>query len=331
MENQNKPENFFESIYVHIPFCEIKCPYCDFNAYSDVDHLTENLINSIEKEIVYWGTLFKNQKIKSIFFGGGTPSWIESKYIQNIIKIIKENFNLNKDIEITLESNPMDLTKTKIDDYLHSGINRFSVGIQSLNDKTLKFIGRNHNRKEALKALKNLNNKRAANFSVDIMFGIPYQTVAEIKETVETLIKFNPTHFSSYSFTIEPNTPFHKFVKEKKIKELDEDIYIDIFNTIYSILKNNNYINYEISNWALKGYESTHNTNYWDNNNFLGVGPGAHSYINEIRFSNTKSPKKYIEQIEKCKNNNNLQIHNFNEFIKTINFIYDHEIITKAF
>ena len=329
MENQNKPENFFESIYVHIPFCEIKCPYCDFNAYSDVDHLTENLINSIEKEIVYWGTLFKNQKIKSIFFGGGTPSWIESKYIQNIIKIIKENFNLNKDIEITLESNPMDLTKTKIDDYLHAGINRFSVGIQSLNDKTLKFIGRNHNRKEALKSLKNLNDKKANNFSVDIMFGIPYQTVAEIKETVETLIKFNPTHFSSYSFTIEPNTPFHKFVKEKKIKELDEDIYIDIFNTIYSILKNNNYINYEISNWALKGYESTHNTNYWDNNNFLGVGPGAHSYINEIRFSNTKSPKKYIEQIEKCKNNNNLQIHNFNEFIKTINFIYDHEIITK--
>ena len=138
MENQNKPENFFESIYVHIPFCE--------------------------KEIVYWGTLFKNQKIKSIFFGGGTPSWIESKYIQNIIKIIKENFNLNKDIEITLESNPMDLTKTKIDDYLHSGINRFSVGIQSLNDKTLKFIGRNHNRKEALKALKNLNDKKANNF-----------------------------------------------------------------------------------------------------------------------------------------------------------------------
>jgi len=316
--NQNKHTNF-ESIYIHIPFCEIKCPYCDFNAYSNIDNLTSDLIKAMKVEIDLWASLFEKKDIKSIYFGGGTPSWIDAAYIKDILRSISNNFNVSDNTEITLECNPIDLTNEKISTYINAGISRFSVGIQSLNDKTLKFIGRNHDRMKALNSLNNLRSNNVTNFSVDIMYGIPYQTHEEIKETVNTLLEFEPSHFSSYSFTIEPNTPFFKYVKENKIKEIDEEEYLKIFNILYLLLKENNYVNYEISNWAKKGFESIHNLNYWDNNKFLGIGPGAHSYINNFRFFNESSPKKYINKISKQNSLNNFA--DFADILQNFNFI----------
>ena len=292
-------QTHFESIYIHIPFCEIKCPYCDFNAYSKIDDLTKNLVEAIKLEINFWSSKFKKNQIKSIYFGGGTPSWIDSEYITIILSEINKHFELSNNAEITLECNPIDLTNKKITDYIDSGINRFSVGIQSLDNKTLKFIGRNHNKAQALDGLNNIRTNNIQNFSVDIMYGIPYQTHSQIKDTVNGLLEFDPAHFSAYSFTVEPNTPFHKFVREKKIKELDENEYMKIFHELYDSLEKNNYVNYEISNWAKNNFESIHNLNYWDNNKFLGIGPGAHSYVNNFRFFNENSPKQYISKINK--------------------------------
>ena len=279
-------QTHFESIYIHIPFCEIKCPYCDFNAYSKIDDLTKNLVEAIKLEILFWSSKFKKNQIKSVYFGGGTPSWIDSEYISIILDEISKNFELSSNAEITIECNPIDLTNKKITDYIESGINRFSVGIQSLDNKILKFIGRNHNKAQALEGLNNIRANNIQNFSVDIMYGIPYQTHSQITETVNGLLEFDPAHFSAYSFTIEPNTPFQKFVKEKKIKELDENEYMKIFHQLYDLLEKNHYENYEISNWAKTSFESIHNLNYWDNNKFLGIGPGAHSYVNNSLMPN---------------------------------------------
>ena len=207
------------SLYVHLPWCVKKCPYCDFNAYSKIDDLTKNLVEAIKLEILFWSSKFKKNQIKSVYFGGGTPSWIDSEYISIILAEINKNFDLSSNAEITIECNPIDLTNKKITDYIQSGINRFSVGIQSLDNKTLKFIGRNHNKAQALEGLNNIRTNNIQNFSVDIMYGIPYQTHSHITETVNGLLEFDPAHFSAYSFTIEPNTPFHKFVKEKNSKK----------------------------------------------------------------------------------------------------------------
>ena len=307
-------QTHFESIYIHIPFCEIKCPYCDFNAYSKIDDLTKNLVEAIKLEILFWSSKFKKNQIKSVYFGGGTPSWIDSEYISIILAEISKNFELSSNAEITIECNPIDLTNKKIIDYIESGINRFSVGIQSLDNKTLKFIGRNHNKAQALEGLNNIRANNIQNFSVDIMYGIPYQTHSEITETVNGLLEFDPAHFSAYSFTIEPNTPFQKFVKEKKIKELDENEYMKIFHQLYDLLEKNHYENYEISNWAKTSFESIHNLNYWDNNKFLGIGPGAHSYVNNYRFYNENSPKQYISKLNKQKS-----IPSTNEFLNLLN------------
>jgi len=264
-------------------------------------------------------------KIKSIYFGGGTPSWIDSIYIYEIVTDLKKHFEFNENIEITIECNPIDLLDTKISDYKSAGINRYSVGIQSLNNKILKFIGRNHNREQALKGINNLLKNNISNFSVDIMYGIPKQSYLDIKDTVNELLKFNPTHFSAYSFTIEPNTPFEKYVRERKINELNEDEYMKIFHQLYDILEENDYFNYEISNWAKPNYESIHNLNYWDNNKFLGIGPGAHSYINNYRFHNEKSPKKYIAKIDDIKSNPSSI--SFFDILKNNDFILDSEKI----
>ena len=327
LTNKKIQNNFseFESIYVHIPFCEIKCPYCDFNAYSKIDNLTESLIAAIKSEIHFWSVKFPSMKIKSIYFGGGTPSWIDSIYIYDIVTDLKKHFEFNENIEITIECNPIDLLDTKISDYKSAGINRYSVGIQSLNNKILKFIGRNHNREQALKGINNLLKNNISNFSVDIMYGIPKQSYLDIKDTVNDLLKFNPTHFSAYSFTIEPNTPFEKYVRERKIIELNEDEYMKIFHQLYDILEENDYFNYEISNWAKPNYESIHNLNYWDNNKFLGIGPGAHSYINNYRFHNEKSPKKYIAKIDDIKSNPSSI--SFFDILKNNDFILDSEKI----
>ena len=298
-------------LYIHIPFCQTKCSYCDFNTYAGIETLLTPYIDSICTEIKLWGSVIPDTDIKTIFFGGGTPSYIPEDSLGQILNTIKEEMNTTNCKEITIESNPNDLSKIKkLEYYLEIGINRISIGIQSFNDYHLKNIDRRHSAAEGINAIKNAESAGFKNINIDLMFGLPYQTKNEWIETLEVIPTIPIQHISMYCLTIEKNTPMFHQVNQETLPMPDQDLAAEMYEISTNFMQQQNFRHYEISNWAKNNMLCIHNLAYWKNQQFIGVGPGAHSSLFSYRFSNIESPKKYIQKLKF--NPNSQKIHNNN-------------------
>lgn len=282
--------------YIHIPFCKQKCLYCDFISFASKGEIQERYVKALIKEIENWKIKNKNTKIDTIYIGGGTPSYLESKYITQILDTIK--VSMTKNCEVTIEVNPGTVTVQKLEDYKKAGINRLSIGLQSTKDELLKLIGRIHNFEEFLNTYNQARKVGFKNINVDLMIGLPIQTIKDIKESLEKIIELNPEHISVYSLIVEENTPMYNLIKQGKLKLPDEETERNMYWYVKNTLELKGYKHYEISNFAKKGYESIHNLNGWEQKEYRGFGVAAHSYIDNIRFSNIIDMYDYTNNIE---------------------------------
>ena len=291
-----KPNKVPISLYVHFPWCEKQCPYCDFNIEvkrnaGDEEDLLKAIINDLNFSKKY----ISNRKFKSIYFGGGTPSLIPIEVIKKIIHNLYQNKLLEKDCEISFELNPKEVRKDYLDDLVSIGINRISIGIQSFNSNTLAALERNHDEIDALKAIKLASETKSINTTIDLIYGVMGQELESFKNDIETFCSFDIDHLSLYQLTIEPNTIFYK-----KELVLPADSLIESMEmTAKDLLNKNNLYQYEVSSWSKKNKESQHNMNYWLYGDYLGVGPGAHSKITTIdsitRMIKLKKVSSYIK------------------------------------
>ena len=298
-------------IYVHIPFCKRKCLYCDFNSYANCSHeLIFSYLTALNREIVLAGETFgkrgNNREITSIFIGGGTPSLLDVKAVENIFENLKNHFEICENAEITIEANPESVTEEKLVAYKKCGVNRLSIGVQSLDDGNLQAVGRIHDVQTAKKAV-NLAKKHFENVSCDLIVGLPFDTIESVKSEVETLAK-DVNHLSVYQLILEEGTPLAKMVEEGKITLPDDDETIDLFNAANETLKNLGFSRYEVSNFARDGKYSRHNFGYWMREEYLGIGAGASSFLKpcpqiqniacETRFEREEDVEEYIASVE---------------------------------
>lgn len=297
-------------IYVHIPFCKHKCYYCDFISYANKESLVERYINVLIREITdvatgnrldYENGIDELFNVNTIYIGGGTPSFIESKYIVNIISTIKEYFKINENAEITLEVNPGTVNENKLKDYFNAGVNRLSIGLQATNDSLLKEIGRIHTYEEFLNTYKLARKIGFKNINADLMIGLPKQTIEDVEKAVNDLIKLGLEHISVYSLILEEGTVLEEQIRSGKLKLPEDEEERKMYWKVKSILEANGYIHYEISNFAKKGYESQHNLDCWRQKEYVGFGVAAHSYTNDVRYSNIENLEEYIENYENDK------------------------------
>ncbi|HIE59581.1 MAG TPA: radical SAM family heme chaperone HemW [Hydrogenothermaceae bacterium] len=291
---ENKP---IKGIYIHIPFCSLKCPYCDFLSITNTDqNLHKKYINFLIKEL----RLYKNKfqfNIETIYFGGGTPSLISSNLIEKVIRFIKENFTCIQNLEITLEANPNTLSLEEIKILKEAGVNRISIGNQSFNRKTLQKLGRDHNQKQTVKLIDNCIKAEITNINLDLIYGVEDQNLKDLKKDLNRYTNLPITHISAYMLTAYNDTPLGSMVLDGKYKLPGEEETIEMFYLINETLEKKGFYRYELSNWAKKGYECKHNIFYWVDEYYLGVGVSASSYIKDFRFTNTKNLSAYFEKL----------------------------------
>ncbi|MBM4170511.1 MAG: radical SAM family heme chaperone HemW [Ignavibacteria bacterium] len=281
------------AIYIHIPFCDHKCIYCDFYSIINYDNVSSYLA-SLKTEINYYSKKFSNdRKIISIFFGGGTPSYMEPQYIQQIIDIVKENFFVADEAEITLETNPGTVDKEKLIEFKKSGINRISIGVQSFDDDELKFLTRIHNSETAVKTVRDSFESGIENISLDLIFNLPKQSKQKWLSNLEKAVALPIKHLSAYSLILEPGTILNKMVMDGKVKMQSEEHDADLYEMTIDFLTQNGYEQYEVSNFAKPGYQCIHNIAYWEYNDYIGFGTSAHSFVNGERWWNYSSLNFY--------------------------------------
>ncbi len=280
-------------VYVHIPFCKQKCYYCDFISYCNKDNLIDDYVKAVKKEIRMQNI---QSQITTVYIGGGTPSYIDSKYIVEIIEEIKKK-NISKRPEITIEVNPGTVTKEKLKNYKKCGINRLSIGLQSAQDEILKEIGRIHNFEQFLETYQMARKVGFKNINVDLILGIPNQRIKDLKNSLEKIIELQPEHISVYSLIVEDGTPIANKIEKGELELPDEDTERNMYWYVKNTLELNGYIHYEISNFAKKGRESKHNKNCWNQNQYFGFGVAAHSYRDITRYSNTEKIEEYIKNV----------------------------------
>ncbi len=306
-------------IYLHIPFCKTKCPYCDFYSIeqtSDFDFYHAAILKEIELRKDY----FKGP-VETIYFGGGTPSLFNGKKLGELLDKMDSVFSIQTDVEITLEANPDDLKEVFCKELVGKGINRISLGTQSFHDAELEFLGRRHTAAKNHEALEYIFSAGFENVSIDLIYGLPGSTKQKLSESIERAIQYPVKHISAYHLTIEPGTPFYKMMKRGIIKEVGDEKSATLFESLITALKNQGFHQYEISNFAKDGYYSLHNSNYWKGKSYLGLGPSAHSFNGKTRSWNVSDVNSYIENI----NNENLPLEEeyltetdkFNEYIMT--------------
>jgi oxygen-independent coproporphyrinogen-3 oxidase len=283
-------------IYIHIPFCKTFCSYCDFYSITDNSE-TEPFVQALILEISLQAGYLEGEDIETVYFGGGTPSLLTPGQISQIISSVRTNFTLVKDPEITIEVNPDDVYEGYFKALTEAGINRVSLGIQSWNDKRLKYLGRRHDSEQSAKALRLAFAEGIVNVSADLIYGIPGSTTEDLKNDLEKTFAFPVTHLSAYHLTIEDGTHLGKMKKDKKLVETDEETSNAMFSLLGSMCRERGFIHYEISNFALEGYISKHNSSYWKQIPYLGLGPSAHSFNRTSRQWNVSDVKKYIRSI----------------------------------
>lgn len=283
-------------IYVHIPFCKQKCIYCDFISFSNKFNKVEEYINKLRQEIEIKASKIGKSEIliNTIYIGGGTPSIISKEYIGQIIDSINKHFNIKQQVEITIEVNPGTVDKEKLEYYKKLGINRLSIGLQNTSDYILKILGRIHTYKDFLNVYNMARQVGFKNINVDLMIGVPTQNIDNVKDNVSQILDLKPEHISVYSLIVEENTPIEKKISSDELILPSEDLEREMYWYVKNKLEENGYKHYEISNFAKEGKESRHNMSCWNQEEYLGFGVAAHSYLNNERFSNTENLDEYI-------------------------------------
>lgn len=283
-------------IYIHIPFCKKKCYYCDFVSFSNLENKQTGYIEALKKEISCYD--LEEYNVTTIYIGGGTPSYIDCYEIKEILdelrKRLKNNETKFSDIEITIEVNPGTVDKEKLEVYKLSGVNRLSIGLQSTKDILLKEIGRIHTYKEFLQSYEHAKQVGFENINVDLMLGLPNQSIQDMKDSLKEVIKMEPNHISIYSLIVEEKTPIKKLIEEGELQLPEEIQERRMYWYVKSMLELSGYNHYEISNFAKEGRESKHNMNCWEQKEYIGIGAAAHSYFENKRYSNVESMEKYI-------------------------------------
>jgi len=307
------------NIYIHYPFCKKACHYCNFHFSTKLKNQSA-VLEGILKEIELRSSEMKSP-IESIYFGGGSPSIIESNFIEKILNKIFKKYNVKKDLEITLELNPDDFSRDYLTEIKAIGVNRISLGVQSFDQFDMKLLNRNHSSTQSIKALDCIS-KLYDNFSIDLIYGIPYSSIEKWKNNLKIALKYNPPHLSCYSLTLETNTALQYKVNSGEIKLLDEKLVKKQYNYLVEKLEKKGYRNYEFSSFAIPGHYAINNSNYWNGKPYIGIGPSAHSYNGKsIRSWNISNNIKYVKAIMDNKlplkkerlNKNDL----YNEFIMT--------------
>ncbi len=284
-------------IYLHIPFCKQACYYCDFHFSTDDRHISE-LCNAMTSELALQKNYLTGQ-VNTLYFGGGTPSLLNRAEIDAFINAINLNFSVTSDAEITLEANPDDLTKEKLKMLQEGGINRLSIGIQSFDEGILKLLNRAHDANTAKRCLIDIRASGFHNVNIDLIYAIPGLSNKAWEEAIRYAVQFSPEHISSYALTIENRTIFGNWSKNGKLQPIDEDIAAEQFEILMDVLAAAGYEHYEISNFCKPGYHSKHNSSYWKQSDYLGIGPSAHSYNGLSRQSNIRNNALYTRSIEK--------------------------------
>tara|TARA_B100000768_G_scaffold177907_1_gene192820 strand:- start:1522 stop:2649 length:1128 start_codon:yes stop_codon:yes gene_type:complete len=305
-------------IYIHIPYCKQACHYCNYHFSTSLKN-KENVISSMIKEIEI-KSIGYNDLIQTIYFGGGTPSFFETKEINKIINSIFKKFKISPSPEITLEANPDDLSKTKLIELSESYINRLSIGVQSFNDVELKLMNRSHNSKDAKNCIDDAL-KYYDNISIDLIFGMPNSNLKTWESNLNHVTNWNLNHMSAYALTIEPKTALESFVKKNIIKPLDEDLVFEQHEFMCNKMSKHEYVNYELSSFAKKGYLSRNNSAYWLRKKYIGIGPSAHSFDGTYRSWNVSNNNIYIKNISNNKMFSEREklsiIDKYNEYVMT--------------
>ncbi len=275
-----------KSVYIHIPFCSNICSYCDFTKIYYNKKYINKYLDSLEKEI---NKYYNNEIVKTIYIGGGTPTSLDIDELNKLFKIIKV-FKLDENVEFTIECNIENLTIEKLDLFKKNNVNRISIGIQTFNFKYLKLLNRNHNLKDVKKIINYAKKINFTNINIDLMYGFNGQTIKELDEDLNLFLSLNINHISTYSLMIEPHTKLYI----ENYKNIDEEMDYQMYEYICKKLKENDFIHYEVSNFAKKGYESLHNLTYWNNLEYYGFGLGASGFINKVRYTNTSNMNQYL-------------------------------------
>ena len=279
-----------DAIYIHIPFCMNKCEYCDFLSFKSVESERDRYVDYLVKEI----ELYPKYSYDTVYFGGGTPSLLKPEDIKRIL----DKLDINEDAEVTLEVNPKTVDYEKLRGLKEAGINRVSIGVQSFNEKHLKTLGRLHDKDRAITTFETAREVGFDNISIDLMFSLPNQTIDELKEDLGQIKAMKPEHISIYSLIWEEGTPFYEKLGKGEYTETDNDIEADMYEGIIDSLKEAGYVHYEISNFSLPKKEARHNSKYWENREYVGVGLGASGYLDEIRYKNIVDFEVYYDKID---------------------------------
>ena len=278
------------SLYIHIPFCVKKCLYCDFLSFNAGEELIGSYFDALIKEIKLSAPQYKDKKVISIFIGGGTPSFVSEKYICKVLEVVRDSFDLCDGAEISIEANPASAISDKLLAYRKSGINRLSIGAQSLNDEELRRLGRVHDSRAFYETYDNARKAGFSNINIDVMSALPSQSLSSYLDTLQKVVDLKPEHISAYSLIVEEETPFY----DMDLDLPDEDTDRQMYHETKALLKEHGYHRYEISNYALDFYECRHNKVYWQRGNYLGLGLGASSMISNTRWSNISAINDYI-------------------------------------
>jgi oxygen-independent coproporphyrinogen-3 oxidase len=284
-------------LYVHIPFCHQACHYCDFH-FSTRLAGKEAMVVAIQREIELQKDYLTGQTLETIYFGGGTPSLLAPAALIQILATIRENFPVEPNAEITLEANPEDLTPNYLRALMSMGINRLSIGIQSFQDRNLTFLNRNHGAGQSIQAIRDAQEMGLTNISIDLIYGLPGNSLADLEADILQAIQTGVTHISAYSLTVEPKTVFGHQKKQGSFQEVPETHMATCFELTHALLEQNGFEAYETSNFAKNDHFSRHNTSYWNQENYLGIGPAAHSFNQVSRQWNVANNAQYIKQIE---------------------------------
>jgi oxygen-independent coproporphyrinogen-3 oxidase len=283
------------ALYIHVPFCSTKCTYCAFNTYIDLDDLIQPYVDALIKEIQHLSTPDQSRIVKSIFFGGGTPSLLTFSQFQSIFSTIHRSFEVNDAAEITLESNPNDLNESYAQQLLDVGFNRISIGMQSAVENELQLFNRQHTTETVVDAVNFCRKAGFKNLNLDLIYGNPYQTLDQWRYSLETALDLHPEHFSLYGLELKGGTSLRDDVMNGAVPAPDDDLAADMYDLATELLAEHGFEQYEISNWSKSGRQSQHNLQYWHNLPYLGLGPGAHGFANGYRYSTVLAPQRYID------------------------------------
>ena len=285
------------ALYVHIPFCTAKCGYCDFNSYEGLEHVVPDYTPALIREAALWAPAARDLRVETVFFGGGTPSLTSIEDLEAIVAALREHYDVAPDAEWTLEANPSELTRQHLEGLRASGINRLSMGVQSMHEDELRMLDRQHSPERVVQAVDDARAAGFDNLNLDLIFGLIEQPMERWQQTLERVLDFDPEHLSCYALTVEPGTALYYQVAKGLLPEPDPDVAAEQFEWTRDRLARTGYRHYEISNWAKPGRECRHNLVYWHADPYLGLGAGARSFFLDRRLANVDAPSRYVEAV----------------------------------